>query len=67
MPVILSLWRMRQEDCKLEDNLCYIMRFCLKERKGEEGSRAKDGGDYIFQYSCLGKAWRKAFGSHMEM
>lgn len=61
MPVILALWRMRQEDCKLEDSLCYIVRLCLKEREGET-ARVGD----IFQCGCLAKAWRSVFGSCIE-
>jgi hypothetical protein len=33
MPVILPLWRRRQEGCEFETNLGYIARPCLKKSK----------------------------------
>lgn len=30
MPVILTLWRLSQEDAELEASLRYIARFCVK-------------------------------------
>jgi hypothetical protein len=33
MPVIPALGKLRQEDCKFEVSLVYIMRSCLKQTK----------------------------------
>jgi hypothetical protein len=30
MPIVLTLWRLKEEDEEFEVNLGYIVRFCLK-------------------------------------
>jgi hypothetical protein len=46
-PVILALGRLREKDCKFEDNLgywvTYTVRPCIKRRK-EERTRKREGG-----------------------
>lgn len=66
MPVILLLWRMRQGDCKLEDNLCYIVRLCLKERK-VGGARARGRRGTTFASAAALERPGKTLGSCMEM
>jgi hypothetical protein len=34
--IIPVLRKLRQEDCQLEASLCFIMRFCLKRKKGKK-------------------------------
>jgi hypothetical protein len=40
MPVIPTLWRLRQEFHKCEASLGYILRSCLKEKEKEKKKRA---------------------------
>lgn len=52
MLVIPTLERLRQEDCKLEGSLGYIIRSVSKSKDGLEGRRFKVWIDYKTSVTC---------------
>jgi hypothetical protein len=48
-PIILTLRRLRQEDCEFEDSLGYIKRYCLNTpRKKKNQQKQKNESEFCF-------------------